>query len=171
MAPFREHRTHTRLQCRVPLELKSTAQKKKRAYEATIYNVSQDGVYIETSRELEPGEQVHLHLEQLVPRVLECGHLSDSTGVIRWSRPTEIGRHRMYRAGIRLFLPRIGENAVEGHPGVLYYCDMCGITVSLWDVRRQKGPVWLCSHCERHLERYQETVCRVMTRYLIGNAL
>ncbi len=170
MGQISEHRTHKRMDCRIPLELECTARGRVFPCEATLYNVSEEGIYLETDKELRAGEPVHIRLIQEVPRVLECVHLYDCNGTIRWSRQHKIGRHRLYGAGVRFyFSPATGEMIEEG-PGIACQCDMCGETISLWDARQQ-GPAWLCRACRRCLEKYPETIYRVTARYLIGNVL
>ena len=65
MAPFREHRTHSRISCRIPLEF--MPWKSHRPCSAIIYNVSDDGAYIETRSEIDPGENVLIHLMRKMP--------------------------------------------------------------------------------------------------------
>ncbi|HRR22698.1 MAG: hypothetical protein GXY28_09220 [Bacteriovoracaceae bacterium] len=171
MATFREQRTHDRVQCRFPLELKRVVRQDESPCGAIAFNMSESGVYLETDERIEPGEMVHIHPTQLMPRILERSRFCDSTGVIRWCRPVNTGRHRSYGAGIRLSLPRSGEEALECRPGVIYSCDMCGASIGLWDVRGQRGPAWLCEHCRSRLNRYPDAVRRPAVRFLIGNAL
>lgn len=170
MGQISEHRTHARKDCRIPLEVECTARGRVFPCEATLYNISQEGIYLETDQELRPGEPVHIRLIQEVPRVLECAHLYDCNGTIRWSRQHKIGRHRLYGAGVRFYFSAVTGEIIEEGPGIVCKCDMCGETISLWDARQQ-GPAWLCPACRRCLERYPEALSRVTTRYLIGNVL
>ncbi len=98
-------------------------------------------------------------------------HLRDGTGVVQWSRPVRIGRRRLYGAGVRF---RVREEIEEGtgkHRGVVYQCDLCDVTISLWDVRQQQDSAWLCPRCRGRFKRLPEAVSRTAVRYLIGNAL
>ncbi len=170
MGQISEHRTHTRKDCRIPLEVECPARGRAFPREAMLYNVSEEGIYLETEQELRPGEPVHIHLAQEIPRVLECVHLYDCNGTIRWSTQRKVGRHRLYGAGVRFYFSPATGGEVEEGPGIVRRCDMCGEKISLWDARQQ-GPAWLCRECRKCLERYPGVIYRVTTRYLIGNVL
>ena len=171
MALFRDHRAHMRTQCRIPLEIRRSVRGTAGACGATLYNVSEEGIYIETEQKFGTGERVHIHPIQQVPRASGCAHLYDATGVVQWSRPVRIGRRRMYGAGVLFHVREEIEEETGERRSVVYQCDLCGVTISLWDVRQQQDSAWLCPRCRGSFKRLPEAIGRTVVRYLIGNAL
>lgn len=170
MTPFREHRTHSRMQCRVPLKVVFQARRGRTTHEAVLYNVSEEGVYLETDHEFKPGDRVDVHPVQRVPRVLQSIHLGELPGTIQWSRSSHAGRHRVYCAGVRFEPARAAREEAAEPPGFVYLCDLCGEAITT----RFPGtaePVWLCPECRRHLEGFPEPIVRITVRHLIGNVL
>ncbi len=168
MAPFREHRTHSRISCRIPLEF--LPWKSSRSCSGVIYNVSDDGAYIETGYEIDPGENILIHLTRDMPGEIAERVPSDNAGMIRWSRTVRRGRNRLYGAGVRFYYPELMDKLEEGS-GPKYFCDMCGKSLDLKNVRLHRGLVWMCPLCSDHVENLPDSLYRIASRYLMGNVL
>jgi hypothetical protein len=168
MAPFREHRTHSRISCRIPLEC--LPWKSSRPFSATVYNVSDDGAYIETSHEVKPGENILIHLARNMPDEIAEIVPNENAGMVRWSRPMRRGRNRLYGAGVRFYYPELMDN-IDESSSLKYYCDMCGRSLSLGDIRQHQGLIWMCPLCSDYIEGLPEVLYNTASRYLIGNVL
>ncbi len=168
MALGREHRTQQRMNCRIPMEY--TFRRSHKAYQATVYNISDDGLSVETDRELRPGQDVRILINQDVPE--EFTHIAahgDQSGIIRWSLPVKSGRRHVYRAGIMLSSPGM-KRAFQGLPEAQYFCDICGEQVSYRQVRKV-GLLWMCPHCSEYVMHLPVAVRKVTSRHLIGNVI
>ncbi len=167
MALDREHRTHQRMSCRIPMEY--TFRRSHKAYQATVYNVSDDGLYVETDRELRPGQDIRISIRQDMPEGFTHLALDDQSGIIRWSLPVTSGRRHVYRAGIRISSPGM-KRTFQGLPEAQYFCDICGEQVSYRQVRKV-GLIWMCPHCSEYVTHLPVAVRRVASRHLIGNVI
>ncbi|HON39357.1 MAG: PilZ domain-containing protein [Desulfomonilia bacterium] len=167
MAFGQENRTHQRLNCRIPMEY--TLRRSRKPYQATVYNISDGGLYVETDRELRPGQDIRISIHQDMPEGFNHLALDDQSGIIRWSLPATTGRRRVYRAGIRLSSADV-RRAFQGLPEVQYFCDVCGEQVSYRQVRKAEL-IWMCPHCSEYVKRLPGDICRMAYRHLIGNVI
>jgi ribosomal protein L37AE/L43A len=146
-----------------------TFRRARKSYQATVYNISDEGLYFETDRELKPGQDIRISIRQDLPE--EFTHIADGdqSGIIRWSLPVTSGRRHVYRAGIRLSSTG-AKRAFQGLPEAQYFCDVCGEQISYRQVRKE-GLVWLCPHCSEYFMNLPPSVSRVTSRHLIGNVI
>lgn len=168
MAPFREHRTHSRTSCRIPLEF--LPWKSRRPFNAMVYNVSDDGAYIETSHPVDPGENVLIHLARRMPDEVAGRVPRENAGMIRWARPMHRGRSRLYGAGIRFYYPELMDEIEEGS-GLNYFCDLCGRSLGFGEIRQLQSLIWICPSCSDAVEKLPEALYKTASRYLMGNVL
>lgn len=168
MAPFRENRTHSRVNCRIPL--KYLPWKSSRSFNATIYNVSDDGAYIETCHAVKPGESILIRLTTDMPDDIADIIPSENAGLVRWSRTMRTGRSRLYGAGVRFYYPELVDK-IEKSSGLKYSCDVCGKSLGLRDIKQRQGLIWMCPLCSDNIEDLPEALYKATTRYLIGNVL
>lgn len=167
MAFGQENRTQQRLNCRIPMEY--TFRRSHKPYQATVYNISDDGLYVETNRELRPGQDIRIFIRQDMPEGFTHLALDDQSGIIRWSLPATTGRRHVYRAGIRLSSPEV-QRAFQGLPGTQYFCDICGEQISYRQVRKE-GLIWMCPYCSEYVMHLPAGIRRVASRHLIGNVI
>lgn len=167
MTADQEHRTQSRLSCRIPMEY--TLRRSHRPYRAVVYNISDTGLYAETERELRPGQDVRIHISRGIPEEFMGASLRDQSGIIRWTVPMSRGGRHLYGVGIRLSEPLYGRR-FEGLPDVQYFCDVCGEQLSHRQVRKV-GLVWVCPSCSEWARRLPVAVCKVTSRHLIGNVI
>jgi predicted RNA-binding Zn-ribbon protein involved in translation (DUF1610 family) len=167
MTSFKENRTQPRINCRIPTEY--TLKRSRKAHPATVYNISDIGLYIETGRELRPGQDIRIHMGRTAAIDLLSASPGDHTGIIRWAFPMSRGRHQIYGAGVMLMYPGAGIQA-RSFPDVQYFCDMCGEQIGFSRIRKE-GLVWLCPHCSEYVHHLPAGISRVTSRHLIGNVL
>lgn len=167
MTTDQEHRTQSRISCRIPMEY--TFKRSRKPYRATVYNISDTGLYAETERELKPGQDIRIHIHQDVPEEVVHAPLEDQSGIIRWSVPMSRGRHQLYGVGIILSHPGV-IRGFEGLPDVQYFCDVCGEQLTYRQVRKV-GLIWMCPRCSEYVRHLPVAVCRVTSRHLIGNVI
>lgn len=168
MAQIRENRMHSRMYCRIPLECLS--KQSDQSFQATVFNVSDDGVYLEADRELRPGENILIHTAQEVPKEVTCKELEDNVGIIRWTRYMEQEGHHLFGAGLKLYYPDMMED-LKDLESLTYYCDMCGTTIRFTDVQQSKGIIWMCPRCNTYVENLPQALYETTSRFLIGNVL
>ncbi len=168
MAQIREHRTHPRTYCRIPLDCLS--KQSDQSFHATVFNLSDDGVYLETDHVVRPGENILIHAAQEVPEEVACKEFEDNVGIIRWSSYMEQGEHHLFGAGVKFYYPDMMEDLKEVR-GLTYYCDMCGRTIRFTDVQQSKGIIWMCPRCNAYVENLPKALNETTSRFLIGNVL
>jgi ribosomal protein L37AE/L43A len=144
--------------------------KSHRPCSAIIYNVSDDGAYIETRSEIDPGENVLIHLMRKMPDEIANRVPRENAGMIRWSRPVHRGRSRLYGAGVRFYYPEF-KDRIEESSSLKYFCDMCGKPLDLKNIRQNQGPIWMCPSCSDCLESLPDSLFATASRYLMGNVL
>lgn len=167
MTAYEEHRMHPRINCRIPTEF--TLQRSRKAHPATVYNISDIGLYVESGRQLRPGQNIRIRMGGAAAVDLLSAAPGDHSGIIRWTLPMSRGRQQVYGAGVMLMYPGVSIEAGSS-PDVQYFCDMCGEQIGFSRVRKE-GLAWLCPHCSEYVHNLPADVSRVTSRYLIGNVL
>jgi len=82
----------------------------------------------------------------------------------------ERGHELLFGFGIWLYYPDLAEG-FESLESIRFYCDMCGHPVRIRDLKQQKGPLWMCPHCNEYFEHLPDTLEEDLDRYLVGNVL
>jgi hypothetical protein len=101
---FGEQRKQMRAQCRIPLGLACTSYKTNMPFQVTIYNINDNGLYLETTRELEPDDEILIHAVNHTPLGITARLLSENVGIIRWLKTIQRGNsHFTYGAGISFY--------------------------------------------------------------------
>lgn len=168
MAQSRENRMHSRTNCRIQLEC--LVKQSEKPFQATVFNVGNDGVYLETDRELKPGEDILIHTSRKAPEETAFQELGDNAGIIRWSRYMGQGAHHIFGAGVKFYSPKMMED-FKGPDSLICYCDMCSKGLSLTDARKSTGIVGMCPGCNTYVENLPEALQKTASRFLIGNVL
>lgn len=168
MAPLREHRTRTRTDCRIPLEC--AAGRSGRPFQAVVHNISDDGAYLETDREIKRGDNIFIHALQQASLEAGCEQINYNAGMIRWSRAIERNGELVFGAGVRFFYPELMKE-IEEVQEIKYFCDLCGKSLSIRSISRLQGPISMCAHCNDYIDRLPDKLYDTTTRYLMGNAL
>jgi hypothetical protein len=169
MTTFRDHRTHGRIPCLAHLEIDCMSCRTSERIQGVTYNMSDEGLYVEAERRIGRGAKIivrDVHDDD----GLRCGVLKGNAGVIRWARPMGRGEHRVFGYGVWLYYPDLAEG-FEGLEDIRFYCDMCGRPVKIMDLKQQKGPLWMCPRCNRHMESLPDVLEEELDRYLVGNVL
>ncbi|HNY63819.1 MAG TPA: hypothetical protein PKM41_00145 [Deltaproteobacteria bacterium] len=170
METFRDHRTHPRTLCQAHLELDCLSCRTRDRVEAEMYNMSDEGLYAEAGRTLKPGAKVIIRDVHEETEDERCRVLRGNAGIIRWARPMERGHELLFGFGIWLYYPDLAEG-FESLESIRFYCDMCGHPVRIRDLKQQKGPLWMCPHCNEYFEHLPDTLEEDLDRYLVGNVL
>jgi hypothetical protein len=171
MAPLTEHRLHPRNWARIPSDVECVSCDLDECFQATIYNVNGDGLYLETPHPLEKGEGILIHTLQQVPDSLTDGRDIDANaGVVRWSRAMERNGARLYGAGVRFFYPDLREDR-EAQDLFENYCDICMKAVGRRIGVLRSDCVWMCPKCSDFLDHLPRDLYVITMRYLIGNVL
>ena len=145
-----------------------TFKRSRKSYRATVYNFSDTGLYVESDRELKPGQDIRIHIRPDADKIIPAPY-DDHPAIIRWALPMSSGRHHMYGAGVMLYYPGVNKG-LGGLPDIQYFCDMCGEEITSGQVVKE-GLVWLCPHCSEYIRHLPVGVSRVTSRYLIGNVI
>lgn len=104
MSFFGEQRKQKRAQCRIPLGLACTSCKTRMPFQVTIYNANDSGLYLETTRELEPDDDILIHAINHTPLGITAKLLGENVGIIKWLKTIQRGNsHLTYGAGISFY--------------------------------------------------------------------
>lgn len=103
MALFREHREYPRLHCNTPLELTCVTDIGYESFQATVCNISQTGIYLETDYTLKQDDDILVRALQKMPEGVPATLFKGNLGIIMWFKALEGKRHRFFGAGVRIF--------------------------------------------------------------------
>jgi hypothetical protein len=169
MDPLDENRSGLRMNCMFPVEC--SGGKHGDPFEATVWNMSDSGVYLETARELGPGENLTLSFPRGLLEDMGISLPGEGTGVVTWTCTMEFDEAVVYGAGVELFFPdRAGKGAGAGE--VAYDCDVCGGAVTSGEHLVTLGDIIrMCGSCGRNVINLPNSLHVVASRFLMGNVL
>jgi hypothetical protein len=169
MAESAEHRGCTRQTCNFPLKF---ALQHSRAYlDATVFNISEQGIYLEADSKLKPGADITIRLTDVDANGLERLSIEMSKATIIWCAKVEKGGGHFYGAGINfpaaeMSLPADSASYIE------YHCDMCGKRMDENEVIKIHDNICFCTVCHIYLDSFPEALRkRCIERFLMGNYL
>lgn len=169
MAGSIEQRACARKSCQIPLKL--AVKKSDKYFDATMLNISDEGMYLEARRKLTPGDGIRIKMmntDEVGPgkRLLE---IKDAT--IIWSALFRKDDGKFYGAGISMGVTDI-LGRKKDLSDIEYHCDMCGRKVKTKEFREKIKCVCLCSVCSEYLDSFPESLRkRCIDRFLLGNVL
>jgi hypothetical protein len=171
MASFTEHRMHPRNRARIPSDVECVSCDADQIFNATIVNVSGDGLYLESNHPFGMGDGVFIHTLEHVPERLTDGKNIDAhAGIVRWTRAMERGGKQLYGAGVRFFYPGMLEDR-EAQNLFEYSCDVCSKAVGRRVGVRRSDYLWMCPKCSEFIDTLPSDLHFITVRYLIGNVL
>jgi hypothetical protein len=152
-----ENRAGSRTNCMILLEC--AMDRVEQAFEATAWNISGAGVYLETVQPLEPGERVGLRFPAGLVGDLALGMPGEGEGVVRWAVAMELDEGTMYGAGMEVLTPHLD-------------CDVCGGAIPGPDhLVTLKETVRMCRSCGLNVTSLPAGLHGKAARYLLGNVL
>lgn len=169
MAGFTEQRHCIRESCRIPLIF--AFHRSHTYYDATVMNISKDGMYLETRKRLRAGSGIRIRLEGTDATVCEEKRfLEMDNATVLWCTGVEKGDGRFFGAGISFNLSDIVASEEEG-AGIEYHCDMCGKKMNAGEFQKIQGRVCLCAICHEYLSTFPEALRkRCIERFLTVNS-
>jgi hypothetical protein len=169
MAESVEQRACARKSCQIPL--KFAVQKSDKYFDATIFNMSDEGMYMEARQKLSPGDDIRIKMMNTEEVGSEKRSLEIKEATIIWSALFKKDDGNFYGAGISMGITDIlGLTRVS--TDIEYHCDMCGKKVKTKEFQERKDCVCLCSVCNEYLDSFPESLRRrCIERFLLGNAL
>ncbi len=172
MEPYKENREQPRNKGRMPSDIECITGRTGDHFHATIWDVSRDGLYIETEYELTKGEDISIHTEQHESEGLTgTVNIDNTTGIVRWLRTMEQGGHRLYGAGVVFSYLDLHDESCEGKRSMNAPCDLCGVSAGVTRAMHHLGLIWLCPKCNEQMNHLPEKLDEIMEEFLIGNAL
>jgi hypothetical protein len=171
MASFTEHRTHRRNRTRTPSDVECVSCDAEQVFNATICDVTGDGLYLESAHPFDRGEGILIHTLQHVPeRLTEGRDIDANAGIVRWTRAMERDGKALYGAGVRFFYPGLREDR-EAQNLFEHYCDVCSKAVGRKIGVQRSDYLWMCPKCSVFIDTLPTDLYFIAVRYLIGNVL
>jgi hypothetical protein len=170
MTAIRDHRTHPRTPCLAHLEIDCMSCRTREHIQGVTYNMSDEGLYVEAARHIERGARIIIQDVRDEQAEQGCGELRGNAGVVRWIRHMERDGDMFFGYGIWLYYPDLAEG-FDSMRDIRFFCDMCGKPVKIRELKQQKGPLWMCPRCNRHIEGLPDELEQDLDRYLVGNVL
>lgn len=163
-----EQRDCTRESCHISLLF--AEQQSQTYHEATVFNISEEGMYLEARRKLSAGDDIRIRPADTDARGLEkpCVEMNNATVV--WCTEVEKGGGQLYGAGISFSAVDIivpGEKSSD----IEYHCDMCGKRMNAGEFKKIQDSICLCPICHEYLNSFPELLRRwCIERFLMGNS-
>lgn len=171
MEPYKKNRKQQRHHGRMPSDIECITGQTGDHFHATLWDVSKDGLYIETEYELIQGENISISMEQQEFEGLSgTWKIDNTTGIVRWLRTMEQSGHRLYGAGVTFSSMDLDETC-EGKRTMNASCDLCGVSSGVTCAMHHLGLIWLCPECNDQMNHLPEKLDEIMEEFLIGNAL
>jgi hypothetical protein len=169
MAGSIEQRACARKSCQIPL--KFAVQKSDKYFDATMFNISDEGIYMEARQKLSPGDDIWIKMMDNEDVGSGKRFLEIKEATVIWSALFKKDNGSFYGAGINMGVTDIlGRTQVS--PDIEYHCDMCGKRVKTKEFQKRIDCVCLCSVCSEYLNSFPESLRkRCIERFLLGNAL
>ncbi|HQG31775.1 MAG TPA: hypothetical protein PLA83_07600 [Deltaproteobacteria bacterium] len=104
MTLFIENRIQMRTQCQAPLGLACVACRTGEAFLATVHNISEEGLYLETYFGLDIDDNILIHPRIHLPKGITRRLLDENVGIVRWAKPVMRGEHYFRGAGVKLLI-------------------------------------------------------------------
>lgn len=104
MTLFIENRNQSRTQCLAPLGLACVACRTGEAFLATVHNISEEGLYLETYFGLDIDDNILIHPRNHLPKRITNRLLNENVGIVRWSKPVLRNGHYFRGAGVKFLV-------------------------------------------------------------------
>ena len=168
MTGFAEQRNSIRELCRIPLMF--AEQQSHTYHNATIFNISGEGMYLEARRKLIAGDGIRIRLADKDAEGLETSCIEMDNATVVWCTAVEKDRGHFYGAGISFNAADIRVQE-ETASDIEYHCDMCGTRMNAGDFKKIRGSVCLCTICHEYLNSFPEALRRwCIERFLMVNS-
>jgi hypothetical protein len=87
--------------CKPPLVLACVSCRTNESFLATVHNLCEEGLYVETYFPVRTDDHILIHPKRSLPAGMPGGLLEENVGVVVWSGPVNRNGHPFQGAGIR----------------------------------------------------------------------
>ena len=163
-----EQRDSTRDLCHIPLLF--ARQQSQTYHEATVFNISEEGMYLEAQRKLSAGDDIRIRLTDTDAHGLEKPCIEMNNATVVWCAEVEKYGRQLFGAGISfsavdIIVPE------EDFSDIEYHCDMCGKRMSAGEFKKIQDSICLCPICHEYLNSFPESLRKwCIERFLMGNS-
>ncbi len=165
-----KNRSYPRFFCEKPI-LFSTYEKNN-FHEAVMYNIGEDGMYLESSVLLDSGADIYIKLTELSSCKMNSKDFNGYRGEVKWINTIEENADTVYGAGILL--------KVKGHfylggsfEKMGYPCEICRKNISDEKIiPGNKDYELICSTCCSRIDGWQDRIAKgYIESFIEGNVL
>ncbi len=137
-------------------------------YEATMYNISEGGMYFETEDALMIGAPVYIRMINFSPEAYTPGSHKAFVAQVRWCR--KIPETSVFGAGVQ-YMAKAHLNGID-MDSETSLCDLCGENTALTEIHETNDALGLCLDCFKRLGGLIDgKIKECIMRFATGNVI
>ena len=139
--------------------------------DAKMFNYSQDGMYFEIARDLQPGTDIYIEMVNYLPDTPGPEAYKAYKAEVRWHKEKQKKSTLRYGIGIQ-YLDKSHIVFADGIYKTTCSCDLCGANKPSREICKEDDCICLCHNCYRYLNALPDGTTKAnIKRILVGNVI